>query len=279
LSNLHCHARHDTDMTVLSCLVWRCELSRPDSQTGAFCVRSVSERVRRRSATAGRTPPQNALVRRSVHTAADTTRRHCLVVSGVWCELAIKSERRVLRVRKCPTTSLPLGCRGCCIFGGHARSSIGDGLCWISTPEFCSRLRRGGPKSRLRGESRGRNTGRSPSVPVSVLKVSPPSTSPVVDIYRRGLCDTRSCEPTSRRIADFSAASNPGFDLPIEHGSKPSRLKVTKVLRVRGVSVSAYMTQQWRLCENGCTKLGFTIPKTRLVWKHLSDANLATEKA
>ena len=120
-------------------------------------------------------------------------------------------------VRKCPTTSLPLGRRGCCIFGGDARSSIGDGLCWISMPEFCSRLRRGGPKSRLRGESRGRNTGLS-RFRSRCLKVTPPSTSLVVGVYRRGLCDTQSCEPTSRRIADFSAASNPGFDLPIEHG-------------------------------------------------------------
>ena len=39
----HRHARHNTDRTVLLCLVWRCELSRPDRQTGAFCVWSVSE--------------------------------------------------------------------------------------------------------------------------------------------------------------------------------------------------------------------------------------------
>ena len=72
-ANSHRHARHDTDRTVLTFLVWRCELSRPDSQTGAFC--SVSECVGRRSATAGRTPTQNALARRSVHTAtSDTTR-------------------------------------------------------------------------------------------------------------------------------------------------------------------------------------------------------------
>jgi len=38
-------------------------LSRPDSQTGAFCVRSVSE------------PTQNALVRRLIHAATpDKTR-------------------------------------------------------------------------------------------------------------------------------------------------------------------------------------------------------------
>jgi len=36
LSNSHRHARYDSDRTVLSCLVWRCELSRPDSQTRAF---------------------------------------------------------------------------------------------------------------------------------------------------------------------------------------------------------------------------------------------------
>ena len=37
----HRHARHDTDRTVLLCLVWPCELSRPTA--GAFCVWSVSE--------------------------------------------------------------------------------------------------------------------------------------------------------------------------------------------------------------------------------------------
>jgi len=69
------HARHDRDGTVLSCMVWRCKLSRPDSQTGAFCVWSVSECVQRRSATAGLTLTQNALVRQSVHTVTpDKTR-------------------------------------------------------------------------------------------------------------------------------------------------------------------------------------------------------------
>ena len=67
-SNCPIHAGHDTDRTVLSCLVWRCELSRPDSQTGAFCVCSVSECFRRCSATAGRTPTQNALVSSHCHT-------------------------------------------------------------------------------------------------------------------------------------------------------------------------------------------------------------------
>jgi len=62
--NSHRHARHDTDRTVLSCLAWRCELSRPDRRTGGLCVWSVSECVGRRSATAGRTPTQNAFVGR-----------------------------------------------------------------------------------------------------------------------------------------------------------------------------------------------------------------------
>ena len=37
-ANSHRHARQDTHGTVSSCLVRRCELSRPDRQTGAFCV-------------------------------------------------------------------------------------------------------------------------------------------------------------------------------------------------------------------------------------------------
>ena len=53
----------------MSCLVWPCELSLLDRQTGAFCVLSASECVRLRSATAGRTLTQNALVRRTIHTA------------------------------------------------------------------------------------------------------------------------------------------------------------------------------------------------------------------
>ena len=64
-ANSHCRVRHDTDRTVLLCLAWRCELSRPDSQAGAFCVWSVSECVGRRSMTAGHTQTQNVLVGRS----------------------------------------------------------------------------------------------------------------------------------------------------------------------------------------------------------------------
>ena len=37
-ANSHRHTGHDTDKTVLSYLVWRCELSRPDSPTSAFSV-------------------------------------------------------------------------------------------------------------------------------------------------------------------------------------------------------------------------------------------------
>jgi len=55
----HRHTRHDTDKTVLSRLVWRCEPSPPDK-----CVqrRSVSGSAGTAGATAGRTPTQNALV-------------------------------------------------------------------------------------------------------------------------------------------------------------------------------------------------------------------------
>ena len=59
-----------------SCLLmWRCELSRPDSQTSAFCVA-----VR----------PAVAL-RRPTHAAPYTTRRSCLC--RVWCELDDCSQR------------------------------------------------------------------------------------------------------------------------------------------------------------------------------------------
>ena len=44
-ANSRRHASHDTDRTVLSGLMWRCELSQPDRQTGAFCVWSGSETV------------------------------------------------------------------------------------------------------------------------------------------------------------------------------------------------------------------------------------------
>ena len=79
-ANSRRHASHDTDRTVLSGLMWRCELSQPDRQTGAFCVWSASECVGRRSATAGRTPTQNVLVGRSIHTAISDKkdRRACL---------------------------------------------------------------------------------------------------------------------------------------------------------------------------------------------------------
>ena len=54
-------ARHDTDRTVLSCPVWRCELSRPDRQTGAFCVWSGLCR----SVSGGAVRPPDALRRRT----------------------------------------------------------------------------------------------------------------------------------------------------------------------------------------------------------------------
>ena len=77
-SSFNRHARHDTDRTVLSCLVWWCELSRPDRQAGAFCVCLC------RSVSGGAVRPPDALRRRthlsggradSIHIATpDTTR-------------------------------------------------------------------------------------------------------------------------------------------------------------------------------------------------------------
>jgi len=55
-------------------------------QAGAICVRSVSECVGRRSATAGRTPTQNALVGPTQFTPPGTTQTgpSCLVWRAVW---------------------------------------------------------------------------------------------------------------------------------------------------------------------------------------------------
>jgi len=92
-ANSQRHARHDIDKAVSSSLVWRCELSRLDRQTGAFCVWSASESVWRRSATAGRSPTQNALVGPTQFTSPppETTQTgpSCLVLSGGRCELGI----------------------------------------------------------------------------------------------------------------------------------------------------------------------------------------------
>jgi len=66
-ANSHRHARHDTDGTVLSCLVRRCELSRLDRQTGAIfliflnIVKLTMRSVMCRSASGGAVRPPNAL--------------------------------------------------------------------------------------------------------------------------------------------------------------------------------------------------------------------------
>jgi len=71
-ANLHRHARHDTDMTVLSCLVWRCELSPPDRQTSAFSVGvcSAAQCDRRTHSDGERTCPA---VNSHRHTRQDKT--------------------------------------------------------------------------------------------------------------------------------------------------------------------------------------------------------------
>ena len=71
-ANSRRHTRHDTDRTVLSCLVWRRESSRPDRPTSAFSVGVC------RAAQAVPVRPPDALRRRthlsggragSIHTA------------------------------------------------------------------------------------------------------------------------------------------------------------------------------------------------------------------
>jgi len=79
LKVIHTAKSHTTDRTVLSCLLWRCELSRLDRQTGAFCVWSVSECVGRRSATAERTCRAD-----SIHIAWHDTALSCSVWRVVW---------------------------------------------------------------------------------------------------------------------------------------------------------------------------------------------------
>ena len=106
-SNSHRHIRHDTNRTVLSCLVWWwCEFSRSDRRQ----VRSASECVNCQ-ATAGRTPTQNALVGRSgrlnLHHLT-RHRQHCLVVSGGRCELGIKPRHRRISSTNCVELSMAL---------------------------------------------------------------------------------------------------------------------------------------------------------------------------
>ena len=86
-ANSHRHARHDTDRTVSSCLVWRCELSRLDRPTSPFCIRvyRAAQCDRRTHSDAERTCP---VVSSHRHTRHDET---VLSVSCLaWrCELAL----------------------------------------------------------------------------------------------------------------------------------------------------------------------------------------------
>ena len=70
-ANSRRHASHDTDRTVLSGLMWRCELSQPDRQTGAFCVWSGSETV-----PGGAVRPPDALRRRTYLSGGQFTPPH-----------------------------------------------------------------------------------------------------------------------------------------------------------------------------------------------------------
>jgi len=121
-SNSHRHTRHDNDRTVLSCLVCQCELSRPDK-----CVqrRSVSGGADTAGATAGRTPTQNALVRRSGRLHSHRPTRHKqhrqrLVASAGRCEFgiscnsaALKTSRNVIRIFNAQGIYISLACLYC----------------------------------------------------------------------------------------------------------------------------------------------------------------------
>ena len=98
-ANLHRHARHDTDRTVLSCLVWRCEFSRPYRQTSAFSVGVC------RAAQCDRWTHLSGGRADSIHTAWHDS----LVVSGGRCELVIKYfVEAVLRPVRCARGNCPL---------------------------------------------------------------------------------------------------------------------------------------------------------------------------
>jgi len=70
-SNSRRHTRHNTDRTILSCLVWRCELSRPDRRQVCSALKCDGQR----SVSTGHThtPTQNALFWRSSRTRHDKT--------------------------------------------------------------------------------------------------------------------------------------------------------------------------------------------------------------
>jgi len=84
--------------TALSCLLWRCELSRPDRPTSAFCVGSASSGRTGSACAARHTPTLNVLVGRSGRLSSHRHTRHdktalsmsCLVCR---CELDDCSER------------------------------------------------------------------------------------------------------------------------------------------------------------------------------------------
>ena len=94
----HRRTRHDIDRTVLSCLVRRCESSRPDRPTSAFSVgvcwaaqcdhwcdrwtHSDAERTCRAVGPTQFTPPD---------TTQTALRQHCRAESGGRCELGITS--------------------------------------------------------------------------------------------------------------------------------------------------------------------------------------------
>jgi len=88
-------ARHDKTVLSVSCLAWRCESSRPDRPSSAFCVGVRPAVAPRRPTHSDTDQTQNAPVWRSGRLSSHRHTRHDKTVLSVsclaWrCELALK---------------------------------------------------------------------------------------------------------------------------------------------------------------------------------------------
>ena len=216
------------DKTVLSCLVWRCELSRPDQ-----CVqrRSVSGGAGTAGATAGRTPTQNALVGRSgrlsSHGPPDKTQT--ALSCRVW-----GIRQRVARVR------LRLVCVGVAACSLKSRKLVRCSTASVAT------------------------TRRQPSSSVTRCALSRASTSPSTCSTSR-THSTRTCTTsTTSTKTDTSPPTTLRYDTahcvrrlcprpPLHVGLvwswRPSSSTLRNhITRSRGVSLRT--TLQWRCCQS-----------------------------
>jgi len=116
----------DTDRTVSSCPVWRCELSRPDrpAPTGAFSVGVCrAAQAGTAGATAGRTPTQNALVGGRLGSHRLTRHRQDrLVLSGGRCELCIITQHSPLASDR--PVDRPVGLQSTTVYLSDSRYTI-----------------------------------------------------------------------------------------------------------------------------------------------------------